>query len=91
MIFVCRQKAGKKQLCVLLGYGIHAETISISTESLGLTLRENISTKNSIAIFNHLSLDTSIFFIKATETYICLHVSFCPLERPRKFVDVPFE
>ena len=36
---------------------------------------KTISTRNSIAIINHLSLYASIFSTKATETYLRLHVS----------------
>ena len=51
------------------------ETISISTNFLGRTHRETISTRNNIAIFNHLSLNALNCFIIATKTYICLYVA----------------
>ena len=50
------------------------ETISISIKILGHTHRETISTRNSIAIINHLSLNTLNCFIIATNTYLCLYV-----------------
>ena len=60
---------------VQIGYEIHVcETISFSTEFLGQTHRETISTWNSIMIINHLWLNTSFFFIKATETYFCIYL-----------------
>ena len=67
-------KSWGKQLRVRLGSQIHVENISISTDFLGHIHRQTISTRNSIAIINHLSLNTSIFFIKATETYHCLYL-----------------
>ena len=51
------------------------ETISISSDFLGHIHRENISTRNSIAIINHLSLDALNYFIMVTKSYLCLHVS----------------
>ena len=65
----------KKQLCVRLGYEIHVETTAISTDSLGHTHRETISTRNSIAIINHFLLDALNYLIIATKTYLCLYVS----------------
>ena len=49
-------KSWEKKLCVRLSYEIHVETISISTDSLGHTHRETISTQKNITIINHLSL-----------------------------------
>ena len=60
---------------VRLGYEIHVEAIAISTDSLGHTQRESISTRNSIAIINHFLLNTLNYFIIATKTYLCLYVS----------------
>ena len=66
------------------------ETISISTDFLGHIHRETISTRNSIAIINHLSLNALNCFIIATKTYLCLYVSilWSDLE---EFPDVPLE
>ena len=64
----------KKKLRARLGYEIHVETIAISTDSLGNTYRETISTRNSIAIINHFLLNSLNCFIIATKTYICLYV-----------------
>ena len=69
------KRLGKKQLRVRLGYEIHVETIAISTDSLGHTHRETISTRNSIAIINHFLLNALTCFIIATKTYLCLYVS----------------
>ena len=66
---------GKKQLRVRLGYEIHVETIASSTDSLGQTHRETISTRNSIVIINHFLLNALNYFIIATKTYLCLYVS----------------
>ena len=46
-------KSWEKKLCVRLGFEIYVETISISTDLLGHTHTETISTRNSIAIINH--------------------------------------
>ena len=51
------------------------ETISISTDFSGHTHRETISTRNNIAIINHLSLNALNCVIIATKTYLCLDVS----------------
>ena len=51
------------------------ETISISTDFIGHTNRETISTRNSIAIISNLSLNALNSFIIATKTYLCLYVS----------------
>ena len=72
---LCRQKAWNKQLRVRLGFEIHVETIAISTNLLGHTHRETISTRNSIAIINHLSLNSLNCVIISTKTYLCLYVS----------------
>ena len=72
-VFVDR-KTGGKQLRVRLGFEIHVETISISTDFLA-THTETISTRNNIAIINHLSLNALNCFIIATKTYICLFIS----------------
>ena len=69
------QSWGKKRLRVRLGFEIHVETISISINFLGHIHRETISTRNSIAIINHLSLNSLNCFIIATKTYLCLYVS----------------
>ena len=69
------KKLGRKQLRVRLGYEIHVETTAISTDSLGHTHRETVSTRNSIAIMNYFLLITLNYFIIATETYLCLYVS----------------
>ena len=69
------KRLGKKQLRVRLGYEIHVETIAISTDSLAHTHRETISTRNSIAIINHILLNALTCFIIATKTYLCLYVS----------------
>ena len=84
-------KSCEIQLPVRLGYENHVKTISISIYFLAvLTEKLTILTRNNIAIFNHLSLNTSIFsLIKATDNYLCL--SFCPLVYSRKFLDVPLE
>ena len=79
------KKLGKKQLRVRRGYEIHVETIAISTNSLGHTHRETISTRKSIAIINHFLLNALNYFIIATKTYLCLYVSilWSNLERSR--------
>ena len=68
-------KSWGKQLSVRLGYEIHVETISISTHLLDQTHRETISTRNSIAIIIHISLNALNCFIIAAKTYLCLYVS----------------
>ena len=84
-----------KQLRVRLGFKIHMETISISINFLGHIHRETISTRNSIAIINHLSLNSLNCFIIATKTYLCLYVSifWSDLECNKIIykVDVPLE
>ena len=64
-----------KTIRVRISFEIHVETISISINFLGYTHRETISTRNSIAIINHLSLNSLNCFIIATKTYLCLYVS----------------
>ena len=51
------------------------KTISISTDFLGHTHRETISSRNSIAIINHISRNALNCFIIAAKTYLCLYVS----------------
>ena len=68
-------KSWEKQLRVLLGYEIHVETILISTDFLGHTHTETISTWNNNAIINHLSHNDLNCFIFATKAYLCLCVS----------------
>ena len=72
---LCLQKSWEKQLHVRLGFEIHMETISISINFLGHTHREIIFTRNSMAIINHLLLNSLNCFIIATKTYLCLYVS----------------
>ena len=74
IVFVDK-KAGGIQLRVHLSFEIHVETISISTDFLGHTHKETISTWNNITIINHLSLNALNCFIIATKTYLCLYVS----------------
>ena len=69
------KKLGKKQLRVRLGFEIHVETIAISTNLLGHTHTETISTRNSSAIINNLSLNSLNCVIISTKTYLCLYVS----------------
>ena len=69
------KKLGKKQLSVRLGYEIHVETISISTDFSGNTHSETISTRNNIEIINHRSLNALNCFIIVTWAYLCLYVS----------------
>ena len=85
------KKAGEKQLCVRLGFEMHVETISISINFLGHTNRETFSTRNSIAIINHLSLISLNRFIIATKTYLWLYVSILWSNLEREFLDVPLE
>ena len=51
------------------------ETISISSDVLGRIHKENISTRNSIAIIKQLSLNALNYCIMVTKSYLCLHVS----------------
>ena len=64
------------------------ETISLSTDYFGHTHRETISTRNSITIISHLSINTLNCFIIATKTYLCLYVSilWSDLESSRMYL-----
>ena len=66
---------GTNNFVFALVFEIHVETIAISINLLRHTHRETISTRNSITIINHLSLNSLNCVIISTKTYLCLYVS----------------
>ena len=65
-----------KQLIKGLSYEIHVETISLSTKLFGQTRTKNISSRNSIMIISHLSLNSHFFIKPQRHTFDNTFLSF---------------